>query len=269
MNLLAARVVLRPRSLGDVLDLAVPFVLRVRRPLVRLALTSLLPAFALCLYLRLGQGWTWPAVWLSAIVLGDVLEGLFTAAFGDLLFQEPAAVRPGAVWRRFAGRLGAYLGTLFVSRLILGVTLLFVPLTPFAAVHMLFVREVGLLEGAPVFGAIGRAYRFVQRQVGSCLGLLVALLAAPVLFAVAAELLGDAIVSTVLQLGSPFGQLFEDGGSAYALLGFFLSVPVTAGARFLKYVDVRTRKEGWDLQLRFTSIAAAAAADERQGSSAA
>jgi hypothetical protein len=47
-------------------------------------------------------------------------------------------------------------------------TVLFLPITPFAAVHLLFVREVGLLEGASVGGAIGRAYRFVQRQVGSC-----------------------------------------------------------------------------------------------------
>jgi hypothetical protein len=143
-----------------------------------------------------------------------------------------------------------------------------VPATPFVAVHLLFVREVGLLEGATVFGSIGRAYRFVQRQVGSCLGLLLALLAAPVAFAMAADRLGDAIVSGVLQLGSPFGELFRDGGSAYALFGFFLAVPVVAAARFLKYIDVRTRKEGWDIQLRFTSIAAAEH-DRQKASSAA
>jgi hypothetical protein len=268
VNLLAARVVLRPRVLGDVLDLAVPFVLGGRRPLSRLALGSLLPALGLCLFLRLSLGWNWYAVWLVAIVLGDVLEGLFTAAYGELLFQPPEAVRPGGIWRRFGARLGSYLGTLLVARLLLAATLLFVPLTPFAAVYLLFVREAGLLEGASVFGAIGRAYRFVQRQVGSCLGLLVALCLAPVLFVLSAELLGDALVSDVLQLGSPFGQLFTDGGSGYALVGFFLSVPVTAGARFLKYIDVRTRKEGWDIQLRFTAIAAADE-DRRQGSTAA
>jgi hypothetical protein len=151
---------------------------------------------------------------------------------------------------------------------LLATTVLFLPITPFAAVHLLFVREVGLLEGAGMGGAIGRGYRFVQRQVGACLGLLVALLAAPLMFVVGAELLGDAIVSTVLQLGSPFGELFTEGGSAYALLGFFLSVPVTAAARFLKYIDVRTRKEGWDIQLRFTAIAAADH-EQRERSSAA
>jgi hypothetical protein len=268
VNLLAARVVLRPRSLGDVLDLTVPFVLASRRLVQRLALTSLLPAFALCLYLRFGRHWGWALLWWVALALGDLLEGLFTVAFGDLLFQDSATVRARAVWGRFARRLGAYLGTWLVSRLLIALTIFFVPVAPFVAVHLLFVREVGLLEGAAVFGAIGRAYRFVQRQVGSCLGLLVALLVAPAVMALCAELLGDAVVDTVLQLGSPFGELFKEGGSAYALAGFFLSVPVVAAARFLKYIDVRTRKEGWDIQLRFTAIVAAEQ-DRHQGSTAA
>ncbi len=270
MNLLAARVVLRPRSLADVLDLTVPFCLANWRLLFRLSLTSLLPAFALCLYLRFFRHWTWTQTWMAAVVAGDLLEGLFTIAFGDLMFQPGTAVRPAAVWRRFARRLGFTVGSLIVTRTIVAVcaaTMIGIPVAPFLAVHLMFVREVGLLEAAPVFGSVGRSYRFVQRQVSSCLGLLLALVGAPALMAVAAELLGSAIVETTLQLGSPFGELFKEGGSAYALLGFFLSVPVIAAARFLKYIDVRTRKEGWDIQLRFTAIAAAEA--EQPGSSAA
>jgi hypothetical protein len=267
VNLLAARVVLRPRSLADVLDLTVPFCLSNWRLLGRLALTSLLPAFALCVYLHFFRRWGWWQTWLVAVIAGDLLEGLFTVAYGDLMFQPSAAVRPASLWARFARRLGFILGATLVTRVLLALTVLFVPAMPFVAVHLMFVREVGLLEGAAVFGAIGRGYRFVQRQVGSCLGLLLGLLAAPALMVVGAELLGDAIVDSLLQLGNPFGQLFREGGSAYALLGFFLSVPVVAAARFLKYIDVRTRKEGWDIQLRFTAIAAAEA--QQQGSSAA
>jgi len=271
VNLLAARVVLRPRSLGDVLDLTVPFCLASWRLLARLSLTSLLPAFALCVYLQRWQGWTWPETWLLAVILGDLLEGLYTVAFGDLLFQPSEAVRGRALWGRFARRLFPYLMTLFVSRLLIAVsiaTVIGAAATPFLAVHLLFVREVCLLEGAGVFASVGRASKFVHRQVSSCLGVLLAVLVAPAVMAVAAELLGDAIVSTLLQLGSPFGELFKQGGSAYALFGFFLSLPVVAAARFLKYIDVRTRKEGWDIQLRFTAIAAAES-DPQQGSSAA
>jgi hypothetical protein len=257
VNLLAARVVLRPRPLGDLLDLTVPFCLSNRRLLWRLGFSALLPALALCLYVRLGRGWTWPSTWLLAVALGDLVEGLFTGAFGELLFQPSEATRAGAVWGRFARRLPTYLVSWLVARIILAVSLLLPVITPLAAVHLLFVREVVLLEGAPVFGSIGRSYRFVQRQVGSCLGLLLALVTAPLAMVVACELLGDGIVDTVLQMGSPVGDLWKQGGSGYALVGFFLSVPVTAAARFLKYIDVRTRKEGWDIQLRFTVIAAA------------
>ena len=271
MNLLAARVVLRPRSLGDVLDLTVPFCLSSWRLLARLSLTSLLPACALCLYVRLGRGWTAPQTWALALGLAELLEGLFTAAFGELLFQPASAVRPAAIWGRFARRLGHYLGALVVSRVLLAVcaaTVIGIAAVPFLAVHLLFVREVCLLEGAGFIAAIGRASKFVQRQLGSCLGLQVALLTAPPAMAVAAELLGDALVDTGLQLGSPFGQLFIEGVSGYALVGFFLSVPVVAAGRFLKYIDVRTRKEGWDIQLRFTAIAAGESA-RQQGSTAA
>jgi hypothetical protein len=257
MNLLAARVVLRPRPLGEVLDLTVPFCLANWRLLARVALSSLLPALALCLYVRLARAWTWPAVWLLAVGLGDLLEGLFAVAFGELLFQPAEAVRAAAIWGRFARRLPTYLMSWLVARILLALSLMFVPITPLVAVHLLFVREVVLLEGAPVFGSIGRSYRFVQRQVGSSLALLLALVTMPPAVAIACELLGDAVINTVLQLGRPVGDLWTQGGSGYALVGFFLSVPISAGARFLKYIDVRTRKEGWDLQLRFTAIAAA------------
>jgi len=267
MNLLAARVVLRPRSLSDVLDLTVPFCLASWRLLARLSMTSLLPAFALCVYVHFFRQWTWAQTWLLAIIAADLLEGLFAVAFGDLMFQPSAEVRVARVWGRFARRLGFIVGVGLVTRLVLAMTVLFPVATPFVAVHLMFVREVGLLEGASVFGAIGRSNRFVHRHVGSCLGLLFAVLGVPVLMAMGAELLGDAIVDTILQLGEPVGALFKEGRSAYALAGFFLSVPVVTAARFLKYIDVRTRKEGWDIQLRFAAIAAEA--QPQPGSSAA
>ena len=78
-------------------------------------------------------------------------------------------------------------------------------------------------------------------------------------------MLGSSIVNTVLQLGEPFGQLLQKGGTPYALAGFFLTVPVIAAARFLAYTDLRTRKEGWDIQLRFMAIAAEAEETGRAG----
>jgi hypothetical protein len=39
-----------------------------------------------------------------------------------------------------------------------------------------------------------------------------------------------------------------------ALLGLFWVVPYLASAKFLLYIDQRTRKEGWDLQLKLMSF---------------
>ena len=44
-----------------------------------------------------------------------------------------------------------------------------------------------------------------------------------------------------------------------AVIGFFAALPLVATARFLSYIDGRTRQDGWDIQLRFMSIAAAEA----------
>ena len=74
------------------------------------------------------------------------------------------------------------------------------------------------------------------------------------------ELLGLGLVSYLLQLGSPLGSLFEDGGSLFALLGLFLSTPLVATARFLTYIDGRTRRDAWDVQVRFQQVRAEAKA---------
>jgi hypothetical protein len=71
------------------------------------------------------------------------------------------------------------------------------------------------------------------------------------------ELLCQGLVSDVLQLGKPFGSLWADRFSPFALAGLMLSYPYAATARFLLYVDARTRSDGWDIQLRFMAIALA------------
>jgi hypothetical protein len=57
MNLLAARVVLRQRSMSDSLDLALPFCLANKRPLGVLALVILGPIAVLLGYLRIARHW--------------------------------------------------------------------------------------------------------------------------------------------------------------------------------------------------------------------
>src|SRR5262249_10943979 len=109
VNLLAARVVLRPRSLADVLDLAVPFCLANRRPLGVLSLLVLGPIAVLAGYMRLRAHADWNLVWLAVAGAAFLVEGIFTVAVGELMFREAREVRVRAVLGRFARRLPAYL----------------------------------------------------------------------------------------------------------------------------------------------------------------
>lgn len=256
MNLDASAIVLRPRSVGEILDLACRLSTSLALGLyARLAAIVLLPVLALCLALRHAAGWEWAPVWLVALSLGAVVQGVFTVAVGRVLFSEELTAR--RVLRIFAGRLGSYLGALVLSRVLLGAACLpFFLGLPFAWPRLVFVHEACLLEGAGASEAIARSSRFVIGRAVGVFGVLCALLAAQAGIAVSAELLGQGLTGEVLQLGKPLGALSSDGGSAFALAGFLLSIPYAATARFLQYIDARTRSDGWDIQLRFMAIAA-------------
>ena len=249
MNLRAAAVVLRPRELSEQLDLACRLCVSTAFDLfLRLSAVLLLPVFLGCLLLRHAGGWSWVAVWTLVIIVGNLLQGVFTVSVGRLLFSEELTTRKAL--RLFAARLGSYVTTLFLSRVLIAASFLL------AWPRVVFVHEACLLEAAGPGTAIRRSGRFVQGRAMAALGVLLALLLTQAAFVVTAELLGHGVVSEVLQLGKPFGSLFDDGGSPYALAGFLLSIPYVASARFLSYIDGRTRADGWDIQVRFLAIAA-------------
>ncbi len=264
MNLGASAIVLRPRPLAETLDLACRLSCGLALGLyARLAAVVLLPCLVGCLLLRYAGGYSWTFVWAVAITLGAVTQGVFTVAVGRLLFSEELTI--GRVLRLFGRRLGSYLVMLFLSRALLAATSLTVFLgLPFLWPRLLVVHEASLLEGASAVDSISRANRFIAGRISSAFLAILALLAIQAGIAVTAELLGQGLVGELLQLGKPFGELFKDGGSAFALTGLFLSVPYVATARFLYYLDSRTRSDGWDVQVRFMAIAAHAAAEERQ-----
>jgi hypothetical protein len=263
MNLANAMVVLRPRTLSEVLDLTCRFCLSIAlRLYLKLFACVLLPCFAGCLLLRYMLEWSWLSVWMVAIAWGTVIQGVFTAAAGRLLFAESAGVRQ--VLGGFRSRLFPYLGSLLMSRLFMAAAFLvaFVPVF-FAWTRMLFLYEASLLEGAKAYDALLRSTRFVRGRGMEAFLVLLSLLLAQGAAIVATEFLGDALLDDVLLLGKPLGALFTDGGSPMALLGFLLSIPYVATARFLSYIDSRTRNDGWDIQVRFMAIAAKEASEQR------
>ncbi len=256
MNLGASTVVLRPRTLAEILDLACRFSISVAFGLyARLTLAVLLPIYAGCLALHYALEWHWALVWCVAVALGSVAQGVFTVAVGRLLFSEQLGA--WQVLRLFGRRLGSYLALLFLRSILLAASALpFLLGLPFVWPRLVFTHEASLLEGAGPADAIRRSNRFISGRGASTFAVLLALLLTQGAFVVTSELLCHGLVDGVLQLGKPFGALFSDGGSPYALAGLLLSIPYVSTARFLDYIDARTRSDGWDIQLRFMSIAA-------------
>ncbi len=254
MNLDAAAIVLRPRSVTEVLDLALKLCMGpAMRTYARLSVWVLLPVYLGCLALRFGAGVRWSSIWLLALASATILEGPFTIAVSRILFSEPMPV--GRTLRLLAGRLPAYAaGLLMLVALVAMVSWTFL-LIPVAYGRMLFVYEVSLLEGVSR-GMYARCQQLLRGRGSAVIGFATMLLMARMACVVGADLLGNSILADILQLGHPLGTMFLQGGSPFALAGLFVSVPFFATARFLQYIDTRTRSDGWDVQLRFMAVAA-------------
>ncbi|MEZ4374936.1 MAG: hypothetical protein R3B07_29260 [Polyangiaceae bacterium] len=257
MNVEKANVEIRKRALLEVTDLAFRYVFGLGGMLyLKLFLVYALP---LVLMLWAAQYWlevSWTWIWFWAFLLGSGVQGIFTVAAGRLMFEREVTF--GAVTRQFFSRLGGYIGGLFLSRFLLALSALVVIALPIVWVRMAHVHEASLLEGAGAGTAIKRSSRFSENYTGATFAMLLVLGIATFTIVIGCELIGQALLQDVFQLGHPLGDLFEDGGSLLALLGFFLSLVFCSTTRFLSYIDSRTRRDGWDIQVRFMAIRARA-----------
>ncbi|MEO8185427.1 MAG: hypothetical protein ABI895_42000 [Deltaproteobacteria bacterium] len=256
MNLGNANVVLRPRGTLESLDLTLLFLTRLGgRPYGLLSALVLLPAVGVCLGLQLWFALEWANVWLIALPLGLWLQGVFTLAAGDLMFSD--VLEPRSVLRRFRARLAVYSLALLGSRLLMALAAFTLLLWPWAWLRYTFIPEALLLEGLSVPGATGRAARLQVGMPVERLGLCFTMLGGLALALLGAQVLGHGIVHDTLQLQLPWGDLLQDGGSAYAVVGWFAALPVLTTLRFLRYIDARTRADAWDVQVRLQRAAQA------------
>lgn len=256
MNIGNANVVLRPRGTLESLDLTLLFLTRLGgRQYLQLSALVLLPALGLCLGLQLAFELAWANVWFIALPLGLWLQGVFTLAAGDLMFDDVLA--PRSVLRRFWTRLLAYTWALSSSRLLMALAASTLLLWPWAWMRYTFIPEALLLEGLPVGRAFGRSARLQVGLMSERLGLFLTVLGGFAVSLLGAQVLGQGIVHDTLQLQLPWGDLLQDGGSAYAVVGWFAALPVLSTLRFLRYIDARTRADAWDVQVRLQRAAQA------------
>ena len=253
MNVAQARVVLRPRGTGEILDLTTLIVGKhALRLYLWLSALVLLPCYAALLALRYVLEANWWLVWCVAFCVSSLCQGVFTIAAGRWLFAEELGVRE--VLRAFTSRALAFTSSWFARFVLVLVSLIGLVVPMVVASIYLFAPEASLLELAGPGDALGRSRAFTRFSLGRAFGMWLALVILSVLVTLVVHVLCNGLVDNLLQLGQPFEKL-GDGGSPYTLLGLMLTAPYVATARFLMYIDGRTRSDGWDIQVRFMAIA--------------
>jgi len=253
MNVWEARVVVRERKLTEIVDLSLRFCLVLGGNLyVKLSLWLLLPAYGLCWWV-LKSGLPNAGIWgcVLAVVLSPLLQLPFTVAAGRLMFSADVAL--AEVIRSSARLLFRICVVRLWSLLVLFGGSLLVILIPLAVARGLYLGEVVVLEGAGPLAAYRRTGRLTSRRVIQSFVVWLALVATSVAFIAVAEVLARSLGAEGLPiegLSEVWGGLNAEAGIA----GLFLSLPLVASLRFLAYIDNRTRREGWDIQVRFLEL---------------
>ncbi len=247
------RLVLRPRGVLESADLAMRLLTLHARAFARLAVAVCVPGFVFTLALRYAFALEPWVVWLAGVLLAGWAEGPFTVLAGAALRRTPSG---RTAWAEFAARAVPYVRsrTLAFAGGLLAAAALLVPWL-FAAPSLLFVPEVVLLERADrkVFT---RAARIVASAAGRATATAFLLLVVRVGAVVSADLVLRRSLGMALDVHARFETLARDGIGPYAIAGLWLSVPVCAMLRYVAYVDLRTLREGWDVQRRFEDLAA-------------
>ena len=260
VDLTGARVALRPRSVLDVLDLALRFLVTHAGSYARVSVVALLPAALVSWGVARTAGWVWG--WIVTVFLGLLVQTPFTALAARLVFQPD--VRMGDILGVSLRALPRVLALRIVQVLVVafGLTIFLVP-GLWAGIALFFIVEVAVLERAPFGVAVSRSLRIATGHSGQTLVALLALFGLQLTAIVLGDVVGRATLVDLFQF-SPPEPWWTAGGSSLALAGFWLFIPYVATARFLAYLDLRTRSEGWDIQTRFAAIALRAAEVERR-----
>jgi hypothetical protein len=240
--------VLRPLSLGEVLDTSFGIYRRLFVPLLSISVITQIVPLALGVYVESAGGVAQaPALWMLSVGLTVVLGAVGTAASTFVVADTylGASLTPQEAFLRSTPFMGRLIGTsLLVSLLMgLGFMLLIVPgviltcgllLTPSALV----LEDI---SGGPA--AMGRSWELTKGFRGKIFG---ALLVAFVLLLVPGIALG------AFALGATADSLSESALSAGVMLIQavlqILVYPFFYVLTTVLYYDLRVRKEGFDLE---------------------
>lgn len=257
------RIVVRPRTLDETVDLALAYVRICLRDFGKVffwltALTLGLVA-AITIPLELDLRWQLGLI----VLLSPVFERAVTVYGGRHLFGHQ--VRLGGALaqalKQFPLAIGSSLiansAWLLIINGIDGVSTLSIPfgillgmVLPFVLGAHLYLREVTHLEHLDLHKAMSRARTLVQYRFDRALGVLTVSFLVRGATAALAYSWVRFTAEFVLQFTSvPTALPLWSAAAGWVAAGQFLTL-----MRLFDYVDARTRREGWDIQVRFDAI---------------
>ncbi len=256
------RITLRPRSADETFDLTVAY-LRVhardyRMPIVVATLVACLPVLGYWLLIGNELG---PLAAIAVLSAG-IAERSITAFAGRHMFGNPATLRGAwtATFRKLPFILLSLITTTVPQLMVLvsdfdedwliGAIMLGL-FWPFIVAAHLHINEVSMLEHLSLMKSGQRARALVSYRFGRALGLVISSGLVRALFVLGTYSAAMFLFSVVLQ----FQGASQNLGMGFTVLGYALAGPYLALVRFFDYIDSRTRREGWDIQVRFNAIA--------------
>ncbi len=254
MNVLSAKIALRDRTLLDVLDLALRFTVAHWVAFVKMSAVVSVPCFLVTW--QVAVHWGWYAGWASALLLAGFAEAPYVALASRLVFDERVRTREALVVALRALPRLALLRLLQLTSVVSASLFFLVPGIWLAALFF-FGTEVVVLEQASATGAISRLQRLGTGFFGDVVMALLAISALYVLGILLGNATGHAILEELLQIR--LRPTEDEVGGPIALFSAWLAMPTLTVARFFVYLNLRTRREGWDIQTRFAALAARAA----------
>jgi hypothetical protein len=248
MNPNLCRLALRPRDPFEVLDLTFRLIREMWRPIGKMSLLLVLPLWLLSFPIA----WLTEGHWglaLAPIVIAPALQAPYTVLVGRLLFADQVRLRDVLldVVRRSPALVASWaIGLL--GWVIAGAISCFT-LAPATQAGLLYLGEAALLERVGAARGLRRTLRLASGHAGIALVGALSWWVLTAWFAMVTESFGQTLTGSILQLGAPFGVAMEGKATPWLVGGLLLAQPFHAIYRLLLYVDVRTRVEGWDLQV--------------------
>jgi hypothetical protein len=252
------QVEIRPRTSGQTVAISARMLQHRPGPLLTACACYALGSFGLTLLLlevcSLHPLWAWLLVPLLAPIFSPPL----VTTVGHLVFTP--TVTFGLVARQTARRFLPFLLLLLANRLllVLGLLALVVP-GLYVWRSSWFLGPIVLLEGSPLSSSFRRGRRFAAGFHGHVLAHAANTAVLLVYLGLACASLVHFLVVKVFGLSFPVLAnltLLDNYVSLLLLGGFSLAAPFATLVWFFVYLDVRTRKEGWDLEIAFRARAA-------------